>query len=123
MTSVADKLAENAAQPASQTPKSRHPLAGLRAEIDRLFDFEPLRRCKSAFTGAVPTAEALIEPTPPTALHRRRRPFSLSCPGSWPGKSGFTRNRGHAGRELHMRKDRGIPLIVSGLTMLVWSCR
>ena len=62
MTSIADKPAENAAQPASQTPESRHPLAGLWAEIDRLFDFEPLRRFESALTGAVPTAEAATKP-------------------------------------------------------------
>ena len=54
--------------------QARHPLLSLRDEIDRLFedfsltamrapfrtrlfDFEPLRRFESAFSGAVPTAE------------------------------------------------------------------
>jgi HSP20 family protein len=79
MTSVVDKPAESAAQTASQTPESRHPLASLRTEIDRLFDdfsqglmrtpfrtrlfdFDPLRRFESAFTGAVPTAEVAEKP-------------------------------------------------------------
>jgi HSP20 family protein len=78
MTSLTDKPVETAAQPPSQAgtqaPETRHPLVSLRNEIDRLFDdfslgmmrtpfrtrlfdFEPLRRVESAFTGAVPTAE------------------------------------------------------------------
>jgi HSP20 family protein len=80
MTSITEKPAETAqTQPATGESKPmaeqpRHPLLSLRDEIDRLFedfalttmrspfrtrlfDFEPLRRFESAFSGAVPTAE------------------------------------------------------------------
>ena len=80
MTSITEKPAEKAeTQPATGESKPmaeqpRHPLLSLRDEIDRLFedfalttmrspfrtrlfDFEPLRRFESAFSGAVPTAE------------------------------------------------------------------
>jgi HSP20 family protein len=84
MTSITEKPAEKAAEKAETQPATgeskpmaeqpRHPLLSLRDEIDRLFedfalttmrspfrtrlfDFEPLRRFESAFSGAVPTAE------------------------------------------------------------------
>src|SRR3569833_1943088 len=84
MSSLMEKPAEKAetqqAAPESNTEsksmaeRPRHPLLSLRDEIDRLFDdfslgmmrspfrtrlfdFEPLRRFESAFSGDVPTSE------------------------------------------------------------------
>ena len=80
MASLTDKPAgttetrQTAGESKPPTERARHPLLSLRDEIDRLFedfslmamrtpfrtrlfDFEPLRRFESAFSGAVPTAE------------------------------------------------------------------
>ena len=80
MTSLMDKpgekteIQQTTGESKPMTERPCHPLLSLRDEIDRLFedfsltamrapfrtrlfDFEPLRRFESAFSGAVPTAE------------------------------------------------------------------
>jgi hypothetical protein len=91
MTNVVDKPAENAARPTGQSAESHHPLASLRSPYPRPKP-PPNRPGRSKLTepSLGSSGPVLVEPIPPTVLHRRRRPLYKERSGreeQWPGLS------------------------------------